>query len=49
MRKLERLHFARGMRVEGLAGATVNGKRALLLIDDGGGYQVIAEDDPRLR
>ena len=49
VRKFERLHFARGMRIEGLAGATVNGKRAILLIDDGGGYQVIAEDDPRLR
>src|SRR5262249_31583825 len=29
-RRLEHLHFARGMKVEGLAGATVGGKRALL-------------------
>jgi hypothetical protein len=49
VRKLEHLHFARGMKVEGLAGATIDGKRALLLIDDAGGYQLIAEDDPRLR
>jgi hypothetical protein len=49
VRKLEHLHFARGMKVEGLAGTSIGGKRALLLIDDAGGYQVIAEDDPRLR
>src|SRR5262249_58621409 len=49
VRRLMHLHFARGMKVEGLAGATIGGKRALLLIDDAGGYQVIAEDDPRLR
>jgi len=43
------LHFARGVKIEGLAGATIGGKRSLLLIDDAGGYSVIAEDDPRLR
>jgi hypothetical protein len=49
VRKLEHLHFARGMKVEGLAGAMVGGKSALLVLDDAGGYQVISEDDPRLR
>ena len=49
LRKLERLHFIRGMKVEGLAGVTLGSKRSLLVIDDAGGYQIIAQDDPRLR
>ncbi|HKA20768.1 MAG TPA: hypothetical protein VKN18_20970 [Blastocatellia bacterium] len=49
VRTLENLRFARGVKIEGLAGATIGGKRSLLLIDDAGGYSVIQEDDPRLR
>jgi Protein of unknown function (DUF3616) len=49
VRTVESLHFARGVKIEGLAGATIGGKRALLLMDDAGGYSIIAEDDPRLR
>jgi len=49
VRTFEHLHFARGVKIEGLAGATIGGKRSLLLIDDAGGYSVITEDDPRLR
>ena len=49
VRTFEHLRFARGVKIEGLAGATISGKRSLLLIDDAGGYSVISEDDPRLR
>ena len=49
VRTFEHLRFARGVKIEGLAGATIGGKRSLLLIDDAGGYSVITEDDPRLR
>jgi len=49
IRTLEHLHFARGVKIEGLAGATIGGKRSLLLMDDAGGYAVINQDDPRLR
>jgi hypothetical protein len=37
------------MRVEGVASGTIGGRGALVFVDDAGGYQILWEDDFRLR
>ena len=36
------------MKVEGVTRGTVSGKNAVVFVDDGGGYQLLWADDPRL-
>jgi len=48
LRLRPRAHFARKMKPESMARAILNGKDALLILDDSGGYRVIAADDERL-
>jgi hypothetical protein len=43
------VRFHKKMRVEGVASGTIGGRRAIVFVDDAGGYQVLWEDDPRLR
>ena len=38
-----------GMRVEGVTHASVGGRGAIVFVDDGGGYRVLWDDDPRLK
>jgi hypothetical protein len=40
--------FHPSMKVEGVAHGTIGGRGALVFVDDGGGYQVIWDDDSRL-
>jgi hypothetical protein len=49
VRRLGGLAFDAAMKLEGIVAGTVGGKRALLLLDDGGGYQVVWGDDARLQ
>jgi hypothetical protein len=49
VRQLRSLVFDDAMKVEGIVAGTVGGKDAVLLLDDGGGYQVVWADDPRLQ
>ena len=48
LRLRPRAIFARKMKPEGIARALLNGKDAILILDDSGGYAVIAADDERL-
>ena len=48
LRLRPRAIFARKVKPEGMARAILNGKDALLILDDSGGYRVIAADDKRL-
>jgi hypothetical protein len=47
-RLFERVRFADGMKPEGVTYGTVGGRPAIVFVDDGGGYRVLFEDDPRL-
>jgi hypothetical protein len=42
------VRFHKKMRVEGVASGTIGGRRAIVFVDDAGGYQVLWEDDSRL-
>jgi hypothetical protein len=49
---VERFHdirFHKKMRIEGVASGTIGGREAVVFVDDAGGYQVLWEDDSRLR
>jgi len=48
LRHYEHVRFHRRMRVEGVTRGTVGGKNAVVFVDDGGGYQLLWADDPRL-
>jgi hypothetical protein len=39
------LGFAKKMKPEGMARGTIGGKKALIIVDDGGGFQVVWDDD----
>jgi hypothetical protein len=41
--------FAPKMKAEGITHATLGGRGCVVITDDHGGYQVIWDDDPRLR
>jgi hypothetical protein len=45
----EHVQFHKRMKVEGVTHATVGGRGAIVFVDDGGGYQVLWDDDPRLK
>jgi hypothetical protein len=36
------------MKAEGVAPGTIGGRGAVVFVDDGGGYQVVWDDDARL-
>jgi len=38
--------FAKKMKPEGITRGTIGGRSALVIVDDGGGFQVIWEDKP---
>jgi hypothetical protein len=44
----EHVRFHKRMRVEGVTHGTVGGRGAIVFVDDGGGYQLLWDDDPRL-
>ena len=46
---LRDVRFHKRMRVEGVTHASVGGRGAIVFVDDGGGYQVLWDDDPRLK
>jgi hypothetical protein len=48
VRHFSNVNFHRKMKVEGVTSGTINGRNALVFVDDAGGYQVLWEDDPRL-
>jgi hypothetical protein len=45
----EHVRFHKRMKVEGVTHASVGGRGAIVFVDDGGGYQVLWDDDPRLK
>ena len=49
LRRFPNVHFARGMKPEGVVHGTIGGRPGLVFIDDGGGYQVVWDDDSRLQ
>jgi Protein of unknown function (DUF3616) len=49
VRHAEGVRFHKRMKVEGVTHATVGGRGATVFVDDGGGYQVLWDDDPRLK
>jgi hypothetical protein len=48
VRQFENIIFAEKMRAEGVTHGTVDGREAIIFVDDRGGYQLIWNDDPRL-
>jgi hypothetical protein len=45
----EGIRFAAKMKPEGVTYGTVGGRGVIVFVDDGGGYQVLFDDDPRLQ
>jgi uncharacterized protein DUF3616 len=45
---IDNVRFHRKMKVEGMTYGTIKGRGALIFVDDGGGYQILWDDDPRL-
>jgi hypothetical protein len=45
----ERVRFHKRMRVEGVTHSSIGGRGAIVFVDDCGGYQVLWDDDPRLK
>jgi Protein of unknown function (DUF3616) len=45
----EQVRFHKRMKVEGVTHASIGGRGAMVFVDDGGGYQVLWDDDPRLQ
>jgi hypothetical protein len=48
VRHYEDVRFHKRMKVEGVTRGTVRGRPAVIFVDDGGGFQVLWGDDPRL-
>jgi hypothetical protein len=48
VRHIRGVKFRKRMKVEGVTRGTVRGRPAVVFVDDGGGYQVLWGDDPRL-
>jgi hypothetical protein len=46
VREFTDVRFHKRMKVEGVTRGTIGGRRAIVFVDDGGGYQVLWEDDP---
>ena len=49
VRHFENVRFHKKMKVEGVTHARIGGRGAMLFVDDAGGYQVLWDDDPRLK
>jgi hypothetical protein len=49
VRHFENVRFHKRMKVEGVTHAKVGGRGAMVFVDDAGGYQVLWDDDPRLK
>jgi hypothetical protein len=49
VRHLSNVRFHKRMKVEGVTHGTVHGRGTIIFVDDGGGYQVLWDDDPRLK
>jgi hypothetical protein len=49
VRHFEKVRFHKRMKVEGVTHARISGRGAMVFVDDGGGYQVLWDDDPRLK
>jgi hypothetical protein len=45
----DRVRFHRKMKVEGVTHGWIGGRGAVVFVDDAGGYQVLWDDDPRLK
>ena len=45
----EDVRFHKRMKVEGVTHGEVGGRGAMVFVDDAGGYQVLWDDDPRLK
>lgn len=48
VRRFDAVRFDSKFRVEGVTPGTIGGRRALVFVDDRGGYAVLWNDDPRL-
>jgi hypothetical protein len=48
VRHVKDVKFHKRMKVEGVTRGSVGGRPVVLFLDDGGGYQVLWGDDPRL-
>jgi len=49
LRYYDRVRFHRRMKVEGVTRGTIGGRKAVIFVDDGGGYQFLWADDERLK
>jgi hypothetical protein len=49
VRHFENVRFHKSMRVEGVTHGRIGGRGVILFVDDGGGYQILWDDDPRLQ
>jgi hypothetical protein len=49
VRQFENIWFAKKMRVEGVTYGTVDGREAIVFVDDRGGYRLLWNKDPRLK
>jgi hypothetical protein len=49
VRQFENIWFAKKMRVEGVTYGTVDGRGAIVFVDDRGGYKLLWNKDPRLK
>jgi hypothetical protein len=49
VRHFEHVRFHKRMKVEGVTHARIDGRGAIVFVDDSGGYQVLWDDDPRLK
>jgi hypothetical protein len=48
VRDFNDVKFHKGMKVEGVTRGKIGGRGAVIFVDDGGGYQFLWDDDPRL-
>lgn len=49
VRRVEGIRFHKRMKVEGVTHGTVGGRGAIVFVDDAGGYQLLWDDDARLK
>jgi hypothetical protein len=49
VRHYENVRFHKRMKVEGVTHGTAGGRGAIVFVDDAGGYQLLWDDDPRLK
>lgn len=49
VRRFDNAHFHPKFRVEGVTHGNIDGRGALVFVDDRGGYRVLWDDDPRLK